>query len=354
MFRYITELPSSEWENSFPRPVVLLGSTGSIGVNTLRIIEKHPDLFQVVALAGGRNVERLIEQALRWRPPYLGIQTEEGRKALLAALPSGYEPEILVGPQGYAELASLPEASTVLSAQMGAAGLRATMAAAEAGKVICLANKESLVLAGGMLRETCARTGAVILPVDSEHNAVFQGLRGRNPETVRRIILTASGGPFRGKKRDFLATVTPAQALKHPNWSMGAKITIDSASMMNKGLEIIEAHHLYGLPLERIGVLVHPQSLVHSLVEFEDGSLMAQAGTPDMPAGLSAKVPPCPLRSTRPTRSRSRRFCPAASASWTFPTSSAGRWTSVRPPIRLRSKPSKPLTTKPGSASACG
>ena len=237
MIRYITELPSSEWENSFPRPVVLLGSTGSIGVNTLRIIEKHPDLFQVVALAGGRNVERLIEQALRWRPPYLGIQTEEGRKALLP----GYEPEILVGPQGYAELASLPEASTVLSAQMGAAGLRATMAAAEAGKVICLANKESLVLAGGMLRETCARTGAVILPVDSEHNAVFQGLRGRNPETVRRIILTASGGPFRGKKRDFLATVTPAQALKHPNWSMGAKITIDSASMMNKGFEMIEA-----------------------------------------------------------------------------------------------------------------
>ena len=152
MIRYITELPSSEWENSFPRPVVLLGSTGSIGVNTLRIIEKHPDLFQVVALAGGRNVERLIEQALRWRPPYLGIQTEEGRKALLAALPSGYEPEILVGPQGYAELASLPEASTVLSAQMGAAGLRATMAAAEAGKVICLANKESLVLTATPVR----------------------------------------------------------------------------------------------------------------------------------------------------------------------------------------------------------
>ena len=156
-----------------------------------------------------------------------------------------------------------------------------------------------------MLRETCARTGAVILPVDSEHNAVFQGLRGRNPETVRRIILTASGGPFRGKKRDFLATVTPAQALKHPNWSMGAKITIDSASMMNKGLEIIEAHHLYGLPLERIGVLVHPQSLVHSLVEFEDGSLMAQAGTPDMrmpiayclawPLCLDAGVPPLDL-----------------------------------------------------------
>ena len=282
MIRYITELPSSEWENSFPRPVVLLGSTGSIGVNTLRIIEKHPDLFQVVALAGGRNVERLIEQALRWRPPYLGIQTEEGRKALLAALPSGYEPEILVGPQGYAELASLPEASTILSAQMGAAGLRATMAAAEAGKVICLANKESLVLAGGMLRETCARTGAVILPVDSEHNAVFQGLRGRNPETVRRIILTASGGPFRGKKRGFLATVTPAQALKHPNWSMGRKITIDSASMMNKALEVIEARWLFDMPAEKIDVLIHPQSVIHSMVEYADGAVMAQLGTPDM------------------------------------------------------------------------
>lgn len=282
MIRYITELPSSEWENSFPRPVVLLGSTGSIGVNTLRIIEKHPDLFQVVALAGGRNVERLIEQALRWRPPYLGIQTEEGRKALLAALPSGYEPEILVGPQGYAELASLPEASTVLSAQMGAAGLRATMAAAEAGKVICLANKESLVLAGGMLRETCVRTGAVILPVDSEHNAVFQGLRGRNPETVRRIILTASGGPFRGKKRGFLATVTPAQALKHPNWSMGAKITVDSATLMNKGLEVIEASWLFGVAPESIEVVVHRESIVHSLIEYRDHSVIAQLGLPDM------------------------------------------------------------------------
>ena len=287
MIRYITELPSSEWENSFPRPVVLLGSTGSIGVNTLRIIEQHPDLFQVVALAGGRNVERLIEQALRWRPRYLGIQTEEGRKALLAALPSGYEPEILVGPQGYAELASLPEASTVLSAQMGAAGLRATMAAAEAGKVICLANKESLVLAGGMLRETCARTGAVILPVDSEHNAVFQGLRGRNPETVRRIILTASGGPFRGKKRDFLATVKPAQALKHPNWSMGAKITIDSASMMNKGFEMIEAKWLFGVTPEQIQVVVHPQSVIHSMVQFEDGAVIAQLGIPDMKLPIS-------------------------------------------------------------------
>ena len=287
MIRYITELPSSEWENSFPRPVVLLGSTGSIGVNTLRIIEKHPDLFQVVALAGGRNVERLIEQALRWRPRYLGIQTEEGRKALLAALPSGYEPEILVGPQGYAELASLPEASTVLSAQMGAAGLRATMAAAEAGKVICLANKESLVLAGDMLRQVCARTHASILPVDSEHNAIFQCLAGRGQE-VDRLLLTASGGPFRGRSREELRNVTRAQALDHPNWKMGAKISIDSATMMNKALEVVEAFHLYGVPLEKITVLVHPQSLVHSLVQFTDGSQLAQLGTPDMRIPIAA------------------------------------------------------------------
>ena len=305
MLQYITALPSPAWEQTFPRSVVLLGSTGSIGVSTLRIIERHPDLFTVTALAGGRNIERLTEQALRWRPPYLGVQTEEGRAALCANLPADYRPEIVAGPQGYAALAALLEASTVLSAQMGAAGLRATWAAARAGKVICLANKESLVLAGAMLRDLCTRSGAVILPVDSEHNAIFQGLQGRDPATVKRIILTASGGPFRGKDRAFLATVTPQQALKHPNWSMGAKITIDSASMMNKGLEVIEAHHLYGLPPERIGVLVHPQSLVHSLVEYADGSLMAQAGTPDMrlpiayclewPLCLDAGVPPLDL-----------------------------------------------------------
>lgn len=305
MLHYITGLPSPAWETTFPRSVALLGSTGSIGVSTLRVIERHPELFTVTALAGGRNIELLTEQALRWRPPYLGVQTEEGRAALRAKLPHDYRPEIVAGPEGYAALAALPEASTVLSAQMGAAGLRATWAAALAGKVICLANKESLVLAGAMLRDLCARSGAVILPVDSEHNAVFQGLQGRDPATVKRIILTASGGPFRGRDRAFLATVTPEQALRHPNWSMGAKITIDSASMMNKGLEVIEAHHLYGLPPERIGVLVHPQSLVHSLVEYADGSLMAQAGTPDMrlpiayclewPLCLDAGVPPLDL-----------------------------------------------------------
>ena len=282
MVQYISSLPSPEWEQALPRTVVLLGSTGSIGVNTLKVIAEHPQMFRVVALAGGCNIPLLAEQALCWRPACLGVQTQQGRTALLDALPADYRPEIVVGPEGYARLATLPEASTVLSAQVGAAGLRGTLAAAKAGKVICLANKESLVLAGSLLRELCAATGAVILPVDSEHNALFQGLYGRAPETVRRVILTASGGPVRGKNREYLASVTPAQALKHPNWSMGAKITIDSASMMNKGLEVIEAHHLYGLSSERIGVLVHPQSLVHSLVEFTDGSLMAHMGTPDM------------------------------------------------------------------------
>ena len=279
---YITALPTPEWETSFPRSVTLLGSTGSIGTSTLKVIEAHRDHFQVTALAAGRNIQLLAQQALYWRPQWLGVLNESLREALQELLPQDYQPEIVTGPEGYALLASLPEVSTVLSAQVGAAGLSGTLAAARAGKVICLANKESLVLAGNLLRKTCAATGAVILPVDSEHNALFQCLHGRAPHTVQQLILTASGGPFRGKTAHELQSVTPAQALKHPNWSMGAKITIDSATMMNKGLEVIEAWHLYGVPSEQIGVLVHPQSLVHSLVEFTDGSLMAQLGTPDM------------------------------------------------------------------------
>ena len=401
MIRYITELPSSEWENSFPRPVVLLGSTGSIGVNTLRIIEKHPDLFQVVALAGGRNVERLIEQALRWRPPYLGIQTEEGRKALLAALPSGYEPEILVGPQGYAELASLPEASTILSAQMGAAGLRATMAAAEAGKVICLANKESLVLAGGMLRETCARTGAVILPVDSEHNAVFQGLRGRNPETVRRIILTASGGPFRGKKRDFLATVTPAQGAQAPQLEHGRenhhRLGVDDEQRAGdhrspSPLRPAAGTHRRTGPSAVAGALAGGvrRRLPHG-AGGNPGHAYAHRLLPRMAAlFLDAGVPPldlCPFRrldlrgagllhsfpclelacrtigkgSALPVALNAANQV-AVEAFLSGRIGFAGHSRHHRPGagrvfgprFRLRSKPSKPLTTKPGSASACG
>ncbi|WP_308622022.1 1-deoxy-D-xylulose-5-phosphate reductoisomerase, partial [uncultured Desulfovibrio sp.] len=201
--------------------------------------------------------------------------------ALRPLLPAGYAPEILTGREGYARLAALSGAHAVLSAQVGAAGLTGTLAAALAGKMICLANKESLVLAGGLLRAICAGTGAAILPVDSEHNALFQCLAGRGQE-ARTLVLTASGGPFRGRSADELRRVTPEAALAHPNWRMGAKISIDSATMMNKGLELIEAVHLYGVAPERIRILVHPQSVVHSLAEFADGSFLAQLGAADM------------------------------------------------------------------------
>lgn len=286
MIRYISRMPDRAWEDAAPRTVALLGSTGSIGTSALKVIEAHPGLFRVAALAGARNVRLLAEQATRHRPAHLGVLDEAGAAELRALLPAGYAPDIHVGPEGYAILAALPDVSTVLSAQVGAAGLRATVAAARAGKVICLANKESLVLAGALIRQICAETGAVVLPVDSEHNAVFQALRvhdvTRAPHAVRRIILTASGGPFRGRDRAFLSSVTREQALNHPNWSMGAKITIDSATLMNKGLEVIEAYHLYGVAPESIEVVVHPQSIVHSLVEYADGSQIAHLGTPDM------------------------------------------------------------------------
>jgi 1-deoxy-D-xylulose-5-phosphate reductoisomerase len=283
---YISRPPSAQWSEHTPRALALLGATGSIGVSALKVIEAHPMLFHVHALAGARNVALLAEQAARFRPPWLGVL--DGKAAdELRGCKLGYAPRIVVGPDGYAQLAGLPEISTVLSAQAGAAGLRATPEAARAGKVICLANKESLVLAGECLRRLCAQTGAVILPVDSEHNAVFQALAGRDPGHARRILLTASGGPFRGFAREALACVTPEQALRHPSWSMGAKITIDSATLMNKGLEVIEACQLYGLPPERVEVVLHPQSLVHALVEFTDGSLLAHLGAPDMRMPIS-------------------------------------------------------------------
>ena len=283
---YISTPPAAAWAEGGTRSLALLGSTGSIGVSALKVVEAVPHLFAVTALAGARNVRLLAEQAVRWRPRWLGVldgqAVAELHTVLRGVAPSNYRPEIVCGPEGYAHLAALAEVDTVLSAQVGAAGLRATVAAALAGKVICLANKESLVLAGGLIRDICARTHAVILPVDSEHNAIFQALAGRPAAHVRRIVLTASGGPFRGKSREELRHVTRAQALHHPNWSMGAKITIDSATLMNKGLEVMEAFHLYGVGLEAIDVVIHPQSLVHSLVEFADGSLMAHLGSPDM------------------------------------------------------------------------
>lgn len=282
MISYITSLPSSAWENTFPRTLSILGSTGSIGVNALRVIESHPNLFKIIALGGGKNFQLLATQARQWRPTYLAVQDEEARKALLSLLPTDYTPIVLIGQEGYTKLASLSEVSTVLSAQVGSSGLRGTIAAAKHGKVICLANKETLVLAGNLIRSICASSVSVILPIDSEHNAIFQALYRRNPETVRSIILTASGGPFRNKCPNFLKNVLPEQAVNHPNWKMGAKISVDSATMINKGLEVIEAHYLYGLSSEHIITVVHPQSAIHSLVEFTDSSLMAHIGTADM------------------------------------------------------------------------
>lgn len=285
MKTYISTWPLAAPELPFPRRLAILGSTGSIGVNALRVVAGHPELFHVAALAGGKNAKRLAEQAARFRPAVLAVLDETTARELRGLLPAGYAPEILIGPSAYETVATLPGADLILSAIVGAAGFLPTLAAAKAGKHIALANKESLVLGGLLIRQACQKSGAVILPVDSEHNALFQALCGHADNgggELRKLILTASGGPFRGRDAAFLAAVTPAQALNHPNWTMGAKISVDSASLMNKGLEIIEACHLYGLPVEQVDVLVHPQSIVHSLAEYVDGSQLAHLGVPDM------------------------------------------------------------------------
>lgn len=287
MAQYISSLPALEpvkAETAAPRAIVLLGSTGSIGQSALKVITACQDNFTITGLAAGENVQGLAQQANIFKAPYLAIQNERDLPALRRLL--SYTPTILCGQEGYETLASLDETAFVLSAQSGAAGLRGTLAAARAGKVIALANKESLVIAGDAIRHLCSTTGASILPVDSEHNAIFQCLQGNKMEEVERLILTASGGPFVGWSHEQLEKVTPAMALKHPNWSMGAKITIDSATLMNKGLEIIEACHLYGMPIEAIDVVIHRQSIVHSLVEFVDGSQLAQMGIQDMRSAI--------------------------------------------------------------------
>lgn len=279
MKKYISALPG---EAVFPRSVTVLGATGSIGVSTLKIIAAHREKFNVVGLAGARNTTLLAEQALAFRPQKLGVLTAEGAVELKKLLPADYNPEICVGPEGYEDMARDPEADTILAAQVGAAGLRPTFAAVEAGKLIALANKEALVLAGDLIRSRCAATGAMIMPVDSEHNALFQAMVGHGMDGLRKLVLTASGGPFRTKSKTELEQVSPKEALNHPNWSMGAKISIDSSTLMNKGLEVIEAYHLFGMGLDELEVVVHPQSIVHSLVEYEDNSMLAQLGPPDM------------------------------------------------------------------------
>jgi len=264
----------------------ILGSTGSIGVQALDVVSRSPGRFQVVGLAAGRNVERLAEQVRAFRPLLVSVSDAASADGLREAL-GAEAPEIVHGERGAVAVATLPEADFVLAAISGGAGLRSTAAAVEAGKPVGLANKESLVLAGELIMRIAAQRGVSILPVDSEHSAIFQSLAGHNRDEVRRLILTASGGPLRHVPADRMSAVTPAEALRHPNWTMGAKITVDSATLMNKGLEVIEARWLFGVEPSRIDILVHPESIVHSMVEYVDGQVVAQLGVSDMRGPIS-------------------------------------------------------------------
>jgi 1-deoxy-D-xylulose-5-phosphate reductoisomerase len=261
--------------------LAVLGSTGSIGTSTLEVVEGYPDRFQIVALAAGANLDRLEAQVRRFAPRLASVGSEAGARELRRRL--GRAPtEVVWGTAGLLQAAADADADLVVSAIVGANGLLPTMRAVAAGKDVALANKESLVMAGHLLTGEARLRGSRVLPVDSEHSAIFQCLAGNGMGGVRRIVLTASGGPFRTRSRSTMANITPEEALKHPNWSMGQKITIDSATLMNKGLEVIEAHWLFGLPVDRVDVIIHPQSIIHSLVEYVDGSLLAQLGVPDM------------------------------------------------------------------------
>jgi 1-deoxy-D-xylulose-5-phosphate reductoisomerase len=260
----------------------ILGSTGSIGCSSLDVVSAFPDRFRVAALAAGRGIERLAEQVARFRPELVAIDSPDDVSRLQRLLPAGLSCRIVSGPEGLREAATHPSADTVVGGLVGALGLRSALAAIGAGKRLALANKEPLVVAGPLILAEAARTGAEILPVDSEHSAIHQAMRCGRPEEAHRLVLTASGGPFRERRLDTFDSITIEDALAHPTWKMGPKITIDSATMMNKGLEVIEAHFLFGLPEERIDVVIHPQSLIHSFVEFVDGSLVAQLARNDM------------------------------------------------------------------------
>lgn len=263
------------------KKITILGSTGSIGVSTLEVVAAFPESYRVVALTAGNNIGLLKKQIKQFRPRLVAVASEQGAEQLADEL-KGLEVEVLCGIEGMIRCATHDAAAMVVAAIVGAAGLVPTLAAVKAGKDVALANKETLVTAGSLVMDAVEKSGVRMIPVDSEHSAIFQSLAGQRPEEVRRLILTASGGPFRGHSRKRLETVTPADALAHPNWAMGRKISIDSATMMNKGLEVIEAHWLFGLPAEQIAVHIHPESIVHSMVEYQDGAVMAQLGIPDM------------------------------------------------------------------------
>ncbi len=263
------------------KQIAILGSTGSIGKNALEVIDALGPEYQVVALSAHTSFQLLADQARRYQPRFIAV-TDADYAQQLGELVAGLDVEILVGPQGLVEIAELDQVDVVLAAVVGAAGLPALLAAARKGKRLAIANKEPLVIAGELLTEETEKHGGIILPVDSEHSAVFQAMQSGTREEVKRIILTASGGPFRQATAEELQDVTLEQALSHPVWNMGPKITVDSATMMNKAFEIIEARWLFDMPVDKIEVLVHPESIIHSLVEFVDGSTIAQLGEPDM------------------------------------------------------------------------
>jgi 1-deoxy-D-xylulose-5-phosphate reductoisomerase len=262
--------------------IAILGSTGSIGRSALAVVDAHPSRLQVAALAAGDNAALLAEQVGRYRPRLVAMANAAGAERLEQALGAASGTSVRYGAEGLLEVATHPDVDVVICASAGTAGLEAVLAAIDAGKTIALANKEVLVMAGTLVTDAARRRGVPILPVDSEHNAIHQCLHGRQPGEVRRLILTASGGPFRELPQHELERVGPEAALRHPTWQMGRKITIDSATLMNKGLEVIEAHWLFGVDADRIDVLIHPQSIVHSMVELTDGSVIAQLGVADM------------------------------------------------------------------------
>lgn len=273
--------------------ITILGSTGSIGKSTLDIIAKHSERFKVIALSANRNIDTLFQQCLQYKPLFAAIlQPEKALELQQKISQAGLKTQVLTGQQGLITIASLSETDYVVAALVGAAGLSSTLAAAKNGKRILLANKEALVMSGKLLMDTVKLNNATLLPIDSEHNAIFQCwpkdfLLGQNCPQIRKIILTASGGPFRKRDLDQFETITPQEAWTHPNWNMGKKVSIDSATMMNKTLEVIEAHWLFDIEPKNIEVILHPQSVVHSLVEFIDGSMLAQLGNPDMRVPIS-------------------------------------------------------------------
>ncbi len=269
--------------------VAVLGSTGSIGTQTLDVVDRNPEQFRVVALGAHSSVAQLLEQVQRYRPPFVAVGDPEAAVAVAAAVPQGVE--VVAGTPGLTEAAT--RADVVLNAVVGFAGLPVTLAALEAGKRLALANKESLIAAGPVVHKARQTPGAELIPVDSEHGAIHQCLRAGHPTEVARIVLTASGGPFRGRSRSELADVSIDDALAHPTWQMGPKITVDSSTLMNKGLEVIEAHELFGTEYDHIDVVVHPESIVHSMVTFRDGSTIAQLSDPDMrlPIGYAMGAP---------------------------------------------------------------